>query len=123
MPACVVAVCALAPIAAAVLAVFIARSLTRPIVRLTAAVKAAGGGDPVRISVDAAGETGVLARAFARVMDEANAKTKALEREVEDHRRTELARDHYAARERLFSAAVESSNDAIVTKSIDGIIT
>ena len=65
----------------------------------------------------------MLARAFARVIDEANAKTAALEREVQDHRRTEAARDHHAARERLFSAAVESSNDAIVTKSLDGTIT
>ena len=75
------------------------------------------------IPVDASGETGVLARAFARVMGEANAKTAALEREVQDHRRTEAARDHYAARERLFSAAVESSNDAIITESLDGTIT
>lgn len=33
-------------------------------------------------------------------MDEANAKTVALEREVAEHRRTEAARDHYAERER-----------------------
>ena len=43
--------------------------------------------------------------------------------EVQEHRRTEAARDHYASRERLFSAAVESSIDAIVTKSLDGTIT
>ena len=51
------------------------------------------------------------------------AKTAALEHEVQDHRRTEAARDHHASRERFFSAAVESSNDAIVTKSLDGTIT
>ena len=33
------------------------------------------------------------------------------------------ARDHHAERERLFSAAVESSNDAIITTSLDGTIT
>ena len=33
------------------------------------------------------------------------------------------ARDHYAEREHLFSAAVESSNDAIITTSLDGTIT
>ncbi len=59
---------------------------------------------------------------FARVMSEANAKTAELEREIVEHRRTEAARDHYAARERIFSAAVESSNDAIVTYSLDGTI-
>ena len=113
----------IAVLCAAVLAVLIARSLTRPINQLRAAVEGAGRGGAVAIPVDASGETGVLARAFARVMGEANAKTAALEREVQEHRRTETARDHYAARERLFSAAVESSNDAIVTKSLEGTIT
>jgi PAS domain S-box-containing protein len=108
---------------AAVLALLIARSLTRPIVRLTEAVQgAAGNGKPV-IPVDAGGETGVLARAFAQVIGEANAKAVALEREIEEHRRTVAARDHHAERERLFSAAVESSNDAIITMSLDGTIT
>jgi PAS domain S-box-containing protein len=108
---------------AAALAVFVASSLTRPISQLIAAVEGIGRNDQVTIPVDASGETGVLARAFARVMGDANAKTAALEREVEEHRRTEAARDHHAARERLFSSAVESSNDAVVTISLDGTIT
>jgi PAS domain S-box-containing protein len=112
-----------AVLCAAVLAVFIARSLARPIIQLTAAVEGAGHDGKAAIPVDAGGETGVLARAFARMMDEASTKTTALEREVQDHRRTEAARDHYAARERLFSTAVESSSDAIVTKTLDGTIT
>ena len=91
----------IAVLCAAALAVFVARSLTRPIGQLTAAVEGIGRNEPVAIPVDASGETGVLARAFARVMGEANAKTAALEREVQEHRRTEAARDHYAARERL----------------------
>ncbi|HMJ28017.1 MAG TPA: PAS domain S-box protein, partial [Xanthobacteraceae bacterium] len=113
----------IAVLCAAALAVLVARSLTRPIIQLTAAVEKAGGTGTAAIPVDATGETGVLARAFARVMGEANSKTVALEREVQEHRRTEAARDHYAARERLFSAAVESSHDAIITKSLDGTIT
>ena len=40
-----------------------------------------------------------------------------------EHRRTVAARDHHAERERLFSAAVEFSNDAIITMSLDGTIT
>jgi PAS domain S-box-containing protein len=32
-------------------------------------------------------------------------------------------RDYYGERERLFSAVVECSNDAIITKSLDGIVT
>ena len=113
----------LAVLAAAALAVLLARSLTRPIGRLTAAVEAIGRGKPADIPVDASGETGVLARAFAQMVEETRVKTAALEREIEEHRRTEAARSHHAARERLFSAAVESSDDAIVTQSLDAIIT
>jgi PAS domain S-box-containing protein len=113
----------IAVLSAAALAVLIARSLTRPISQLTAAVESIGNNAAVAIPVDARGETGVLARAFARVLGETNAKAAALEREVKEHRRTAAARDHHAERERLFSAAVESSNDAIVTKSLDGTIT
>ena len=64
---------------AAVLALIVARSLTGPILQLTAAVEASGRPDAPPIPVDAPGETGVLARAFARVMDEANAKAAAQE--------------------------------------------
>ena len=38
-------------------------------------------------------------------------------------RQAAFDRDHYTERESLFSAVVESSNDAIITKSLDGIIT
>ena len=113
----------LAVLAAAALAVLLARSLARPIVRLTEAVQAIGSGRPADIPVDASGETGVLARAFAQMVEETRAKTAALEREIEEHRRTEAARIHHEARERLFSAAVESSDDAIVMQSLDAIIT
>jgi PAS domain S-box-containing protein len=113
----------IAVLCAAALAVLVANSLTRPINQLTAAVEGLGRSDPVVIPVDSGGETGVLARAFARVIGEANAKTAALEREVREHRLTEAARDHHAAREHVFSAVVESSNDAVVTKSLDGVIT
>ena len=113
----------LAVLFAGALAVLLARSLTRPINQLTAAVEGIGRDDQVFIPLDAGGETGVLARAFARVMSEAKQKTAELEREVREHRFTEAARDHHAARERLYSAAVQSSNDAIVTHSLDGLIT
>src|SRR3954464_12678070 len=114
---------AIAVLSAAMLALLIARSLTRPIVRLTEAVQGVAKKGKVAIPVDARGETGVLARAFAQAIGEVNAKTVALEQEVQEHRRTIAARDHHAEREQLFSAAVESSNDAIITTSLDGTIT
>ena len=113
----------IAILGAAILAVLLARSLTRPIVQLTAAVEGAGRDGIASIPVDATGETGVLARAFARVIGEVNAKAAELEREAEEHRRTEIARDRHAERASLFSAAVESSHDAIITNSLRGKIT
>src|SRR6185437_2484560 len=113
----------IAVLCATALALLIARSLTRPIVQLTRAVEAAARDGTATIPVDARGETGVLARSFAHLMEEADVKARALEREVHEHRRTIAARDHHAERERLFSAAVESSNDAIITTSLDGTIT
>lgn len=112
-----------AMLCAAALAVIVARSLTRPIKQLTAAVEGVIRNDRFTIPLDAGGEMGVLAKAFARVMGEVQAKTAELEREVQQHYLTEVARDHFAERERLYSAAVESSNDAIVTQSLDGTIT
>lgn len=113
----------IAVLCAAALALLIARSLTRPITQLTKAVEGIGHGGTTAIPVEATGETGVLARAFARMIAESSEKTLALEREVAEHRRTEAARDHHAERERLFSAAVESSNDVIITMSLDGTVT
>src|SRR5262249_6066558 len=68
-----------AMLCAAVLALIVARSLTGPILQLTAAVEESGQPDAPPIPVDAPGETGVLARAFARVMAEAEAKDAAQE--------------------------------------------
>jgi PAS domain S-box-containing protein len=113
----------IAVLCATVLALLVARSLTRPIVQLTAAIEGGNRKDPPAIPIEASGETGVLARAFARMMAEAKAKTAELELEVLEHRSTATARDQLAERARVFGAAVESSNDAIVTKSLEGIIT
>ncbi len=108
---------------AAGLAVIVARTLTHPIHQLTAAVEGFGRNEEITIPLDAPGETGVLARAFARAIADVNAKTAELEREVREHRLTEAVRDLYAARERLFGTAVQFSNDAIVTTLLDGMVT
>jgi PAS domain S-box-containing protein len=43
--------------------------------------------------------------------------------EISERKRTEAALHRYAEREQLFVAVVESSDDAIVTKTLDGVIT
>jgi len=115
-----------AVLVAAGLALVISRSLTRPIQQLTAAVEAIGRNDSVPIPVDAGGETGVLARAFARVIGELKAKTAELEREVHQHRLTEAARDHHAAREQQQleerRSVFETSQDLIMVTDPKGVI-
>src|SRR5262249_44395550 len=112
-----------AMLCAAVLAVILARSLTQPIKQLTAAIDGVGRNSTASIPRASGGAARVLARACERMSSEANAKTAELEREIREHRFAEAARDLYAARERLYSAAVQSSNDAIVTQALDGTIT
>lgn len=80
---------------AVLLAVALARSLGRPIRRMTAAVQDANAGRPLSLPTDAEGEIGVLARAFG----------------------------HYVQRERTFSAALQSSDDAVVATDLNGTIT
>jgi PAS domain S-box-containing protein len=108
---------------ATILSIIFARTLTKPLVEMTAAVEGFSRGRPMTGPTSASGEIGVLARAFARMSGEVQEKTAALEREVEQHRRTEAARVLHADREQLFGAAVESSNDAVITLTLDGIIT
>jgi PAS domain S-box-containing protein len=108
---------------AIVLAILLARSLTRPLVQMTRAVEGFARDEPTAIPTGAGGEIGLLAQAFARMTGDVRDKTAALEHEVEEHRRTETALRRQEDRERLFSAAVESSDDAIVTKTLDGTIT
>lgn len=112
-----------AVLCAGVLAMLIARSLTKPLVQMTVAVEDIGNGGPIGVPVDVGDEVGVLARAFARVVNELKEKATAFEREVEDHRRTESARERYEQQLQLFGSAVESSNDAIVTETLGGVIT
>ncbi len=114
---------AIAILCAAGLAAFVARSLTRPLVQMTAAVDAFPRDRSAALPVDASGEIGVLAQAFNRVMTEVKDKTASLESEVLERRRTEAELKHHADQERLFGAAVNSSQDAIITMTPDGIVT
>ncbi len=108
---------------ATLLAVAIARSLTRPLVQMTAAVEGFAHGQAMTVPTGAGGEIDQLARAFARMAAEVQENAAALEREIERHRQTEAALERQAGRAQLFSAAVESSYDAIVTMTFEGIVT
>ncbi|MGE0667586.1 MAG: PAS domain S-box protein [Sphingomonadales bacterium] len=86
---------AIATVLAVMIAVWLAQSLSRPLRRMTEAVNSLRSGGTAELPVDAPGEVGVLARAF----------------------------HHYALRESMFSAALESSEDAVIATSPDGVIT
>jgi PAS domain S-box-containing protein len=107
---------AVAAFCAFLLALVVARSLTRPLVQMTRAVEGFARGETVALPAGGGQEIRELANAFATMAAESRAKTAALNREMEGRRRT-------FEREQLFIAAVESSNDAIVTETLDGIIT
>jgi PAS domain S-box-containing protein len=98
------------------LAIIVARSLTRPLVQMTKVVQGFSRDETVALPTGGGLEIGVLADAFAHMAADSRAKTAALNREIEERRRT-------FEREQLFIAAVESSNDAIVTETLDGVVT
>ncbi|SON56088.1 Phytochrome-like protein cph1 [Hartmannibacter diazotrophicus] len=104
-------------------AAFLARSLTRPLSRITNAAEGLAEGRLTEVPTDAGGEIGVLARAFDAMQQETAQKTAALSKEVEEHRATIGALRRKSEQESLLSAAVESSEDAIVLLDLDGRIT
>jgi len=78
-----------ASLAALALAVFLARSMSRPLVQMTKAVTAFGRGDPGTapvlpvVPLAGSGEFGVLAAAFAGMAAEVSEKTAAMRRNAE----------------------------------------
>jgi PAS domain S-box-containing protein len=95
----------IAVLCAAVLALLIARSLTRPIVQLTEAVQGAAGSRKSVIPVDASGETGVLARAFAQVMTE-----------------SQRAQQTFRESEQLARGIIDTALDAFVQMDEQGVV-
>jgi PAS domain S-box-containing protein len=80
---------------AILLAMAIARSLTRPLQQITGAIEAFSKGEDRPLPVAAAGEVGMLARAFARLVQG----------------------------EKFYGAILDSSDDAILTTTLEGVIT
>jgi PAS domain S-box-containing protein len=106
----------IAAFCAIVVAIIVARSLTRPLVQMTRLVEGFSRGETIALPAGGGQEIGALANAFAQMAAESRAKTAALNREIEERQRT-------SEREQLLIAAVQSSNDAILTETLDGIIT
>jgi PAS domain S-box-containing protein len=69
------------------IAYLLARSLTRPLRQMTAAVEAFGRGAPMQAPVDAHGEIGTLARAFTQMASEVKEKSAALSQETAERKR------------------------------------
>jgi PAS domain S-box-containing protein len=76
-----------AVLGATLLAVIMARSLTRPLQQITQAAERFARNEPISVPVDAKGEIGVLARAFARMTAEVEEKSVALAQQIGDRRR------------------------------------
>jgi PAS domain S-box-containing protein len=95
-----------AALGAVIIAVLLARSLTKPLVAMTAAVEAFGRDERPAVPLDARGETGVLAKAFDRMANEVR-------------ERTEAQRDS----ERLAQAIIDTALDAFIQSNEAGIIT
>ena len=122
-----------AVLCATVLAILLARSLTRPLVQMTRAVEIfardqavalpAAGGEQAIALPEGSGEIGVLAGAFRRMMTEVKEKTASLEHALAERSRAEAELRRHSERERLLSAAVQSSNDSIITLTTDGVVT
>jgi PAS domain S-box-containing protein len=76
-----------AVLVALVLAVIIARSMTKPLAQMTRAVEGLSQNAPTKVPTGASGEIGVLAKAFARMDADMREKTAALNREIEERSR------------------------------------
>jgi PAS domain S-box-containing protein len=67
-----------------VLAVIIARSMTKPLEQMTRAVEGFARDESIVLPASGSGEIGVLGKAFGRLTDQIQEKTAALKREIEE---------------------------------------
>ncbi|MET0970286.1 MAG: ATP-binding protein [Tardiphaga sp.] len=95
---------AVAIAAAILLAIFMARSLTRPLRQITAAVVGFGRGEPIHVPDQAGGEVGILARAFIEMAAEVTDKADALR-----------------SKSKIFDKTIESMADGFLIINNQGI--
>ncbi|MEF2072973.1 sensor histidine kinase [Consotaella aegiceratis] len=113
---------ALAAAAAIALAVLLARSQIKPLQRITLAAQAMERGEAIDLPLDAAGEIGILARAFDRMAREVGDKAASLSRAITENEKTIAQLHEQSRRLKLFTAALEGSDDAILIHDLDGRI-
>ncbi|MEZ5337176.1 MAG: PAS domain S-box protein [bacterium] len=104
-------------------ALLLARSIARPLEKMTLAVRSFGNSTALDLPLDASGETGVLARAFSNMLAHLGMRTTELQAEIRERRMAEELAARQASQMSRFHALVESSNDAILTKDLEGTIT
>lgn len=113
----------LALLACLAVSIMVARSLGGPLAAVTRAVETYGTPQAAPIPLEASGEVGILARAFARMTADVEGYTAALEREIGERRRTEAALAAQGQKERIYQSVAESTDDAIVAMTLDGEVT
>lgn len=112
---------AAAVLLATVLAVALARTMTRPLERITQAAR----NHPdttIQLPLEASGEVGELARAFAQMSSEVRQRNIELQDEIEERKLIEAELVRNAERLRLFAEVIDSTNDAVITMRLDGVV-
>jgi PAS domain S-box-containing protein len=104
---------------ALVLAVIVARSLTRPLVQMTKAVQGFSRDEDVALPTGGGHEIGVLAREFAHMAAESHAKTAALNREIEAQKKAQQA---LLESEQMARDVIENALDAFIQTNDGGHI-
>jgi PAS domain S-box-containing protein len=94
-----------------VLAVIVARSLTRPLVQMTKVVQGFSRDEAVALPTGGGHEIGVLAREFANMAAESRAKTAALSREIEAQKKAQQA---LLESEQMARDVIENALDAFI---------
>jgi PAS domain S-box-containing protein len=102
-----------------VLAVIVARSLTRPLVQMTKVMQGFSRDEAVPLPTGGGYEIGVLAREFAHMAAESHAKTAALNREIEAQKKAQQA---LLESEQMARDVIENALEAFVQTDEGGHI-
>ncbi|MGE3109401.1 MAG: PAS domain S-box protein [Phycisphaerales bacterium] len=106
-----------------VIAWLVLASLVFPLRRMAASVSRAAEPDWDPTGLPSRGELGVLTDALLHAIKTSRAQAAELGEQIEHHRKTEVQLEEQLSRERTYQAVIESSEDAIVTTTLNGVIT